>query len=97
VVHLSFPIAPTEKSREVQESAEHRTEARSIARLLSARGVAVYGASASGQGIGAAMLGHLRDGGYTGTIVPVHRRADGWPASRRTGPPRMPASRSTWR
>src|SRR3954471_15472990 len=76
VVHLNFPIAPTEKSREVQESREQRTEARSIARLLSPRGVAVYGASASGQGIGAAMLGHLRDGGYTGAIVPVHRSAD---------------------
>src|SRR4051812_22445085 len=75
VVHLEFPIAPTEKSREVQETREHSTEARSIARLLAPRAVAVYGASASGQGIGAAMLGHLRDGGYTGTIVPVHRRA----------------------
>jgi acyl-CoA synthetase (NDP forming)/GNAT superfamily N-acetyltransferase len=75
VVHLSFPIAPTEKSREVQESREQRTEARSIARLLGPQAVAVYGASASGQGIGAAMLGHLRDGGYTGRIVPVHRSA----------------------
>src|SRR5690349_5869942 len=85
VVHLSFPIAPTEKSREVQESREQRTEARSIARLLAPRAVAVYGASASGQGIGAALLGHLRDGGYRGTIVPVHRRADrvaGLPAYR---------------
>jgi acyl-CoA synthetase (NDP forming)/GNAT superfamily N-acetyltransferase len=85
VVHLSFPIAPTEKSREVQESREHRTEAKSIARLLSPRGVAVYGASASGQGIGAAMLGHIRDGGYRGTIVPVHRSAErvaGLPAYR---------------
>jgi acyl-CoA synthetase (NDP forming)/GNAT superfamily N-acetyltransferase len=76
VVHLGFPIAPTEKSREVQESREQLTEARSIARLLAPRAIAVYGASASGQGIGAAMLGHLRDGGYRGTIVPVHRRAD---------------------
>ncbi|MFF5081063.1 GNAT family N-acetyltransferase [Actinoplanes sp. NPDC000266] len=76
VVHLSFPIAPTEKSREVQESREKLTEARSIARLLAPRAVAVYGASASGQGIGAAMLGHLRDGGYSGTIVPVHRSAE---------------------
>ncbi|GIF18415.1 acyl-CoA synthetase (NDP forming)/GNAT superfamily N-acetyltransferase [Actinoplanes tereljensis] len=75
VVHLEFPIAPTEKSREVQESREHRTEARSIARLLAPRAVAVYGASASGQGIGAAMLGHLRDGGYTGTIIAVNPRA----------------------
>ncbi|WP_157410915.1 bifunctional GNAT family N-acetyltransferase/acetate--CoA ligase family protein [Actinoplanes rectilineatus] len=76
VVHLSFPIAPTERSREVQESREHLTEARSIARLLSPRGVAVYGASASGQGVGAAMLGNLRDGGYTGELVPVHPAAD---------------------
>jgi acyl-CoA synthetase (NDP forming)/GNAT superfamily N-acetyltransferase len=76
VVHLTFPIAPTERSREVQESREHRTEAKSIARLLSPRGVAVYGASASGQGIGAAILGHIRDGGYPGPIVPVHRSAD---------------------
>jgi acyl-CoA synthetase (NDP forming)/GNAT superfamily N-acetyltransferase len=76
VVHLSFPIAPTEKSREVQESREHRTEARSIARLLTPRGVAVYGASASGQGIGAALLGHLRDGGFAGAVVPVHPNAD---------------------
>src|SRR5918998_1929001 len=76
VVHLTFPIAPTERSREVQESREQRTEARSIARLLSPHGVAVYGASASGQGIGAALLAHIRDGGYTGAIVPVHRSAE---------------------
>ena len=85
VVHLGFPIAPTEKSREVQESREQRTESRSIARLLHPRAVAVYGASASGQGVGAAILGHLRDGGYTGTILPVHRSAErvaGLPAYR---------------
>ncbi|GAA0435508.1 GNAT family N-acetyltransferase [Actinoplanes capillaceus] len=76
VVHLSFPIAPTEKSREVQESREHVTEARSIARLLAPRGIAVYGASATGHGIGAHILGNLRDGGYTGGIVPVHPSAE---------------------
>ncbi|HEX8629524.1 MAG TPA: GNAT family N-acetyltransferase, partial [Catenuloplanes sp.] len=75
VVHLAFPIAPTERSREVQQSREHRTEARSIARLLTPRGVAVYGASTSGQGVGAALLGHLRDGGFTGTVHPVHPTA----------------------
>ncbi|MDG4818098.1 GNAT family N-acetyltransferase [Micromonospora sp. WMMD956] len=72
VVHLSFPIAPTEATLAVQRGREHRTEARSIARLLAPRGVAVYGASATGQGVGAALLGHLRDGGYPGPIVPVH-------------------------
>ncbi len=85
VVHLSFPIATTERSREVQENREHLTEARSIARLLAPRGVAVYGASASGQGIGAALLGHLRDGGFAGGVVPVHPSAErvaGLPAYR---------------
>ncbi|MEH0846016.1 GNAT family N-acetyltransferase [Micromonospora sp. CPCC 205711] len=75
VVHLSFPIAPTEATLEVQRGREHRTEARSIARLLAPRGIAVYGASATGQGVGAAVLGHLRDGGYAGAIVPVHPSA----------------------
>ncbi|MFC0006302.1 bifunctional acetate--CoA ligase family protein/GNAT family N-acetyltransferase [Micromonospora siamensis] len=75
VVHLSFPIAPTEATLEVQRGREHRTEARSIARLLAPRAIAVYGASTTGQGVGAAVLGHLRDSGFTGTIVPVHPSA----------------------
>ncbi|MEH1101096.1 bifunctional acetate--CoA ligase family protein/GNAT family N-acetyltransferase [Micromonospora sp. CPCC 205561] len=75
VVHLTFPIAPTDATLEVQRGREHRTEARSIARLLAPRGVAVYGASATGQGVGAAVLGHLRDGGYPGPVVPVHPSA----------------------
>ncbi|HEY0697246.1 MAG TPA: GNAT family N-acetyltransferase, partial [Micromonospora sp.] len=75
VVHLAFPIAPTEHSIEVQRRREHRTESRSIARLLTPAAVAVYGASTTGQGVGAAVLGHLRDGGFTGRVVPVHRRA----------------------
>jgi acyl-CoA synthetase (NDP forming)/GNAT superfamily N-acetyltransferase len=85
VVHLTFPIALTEQSLEVQWRREQRAEARSIARLLSPGGVAVYGASASGHGIGAAILGHLRDGGFTGAIHPVHPSADtvgGLPALR---------------
>ncbi|TYB95589.1 GNAT family N-acetyltransferase [Micromonospora sp. WP24] len=75
VVHLTFPIAPTEATLAVQRGREHRTEARSIARLLAPRGVAVYGASATGQGVGAAVLGHLRDGGFVGAVVPVHPTA----------------------
>ncbi|SCF30742.1 Acyl-CoA synthetase (NDP forming) [Micromonospora viridifaciens] len=75
VVHLSFPIAPTEATLAVQRGREHRTEARSIARLLAPRAIAVYGASTTGQGVGAALLGHLRDGGFTGVIVPVHPTA----------------------
>ncbi|HEU4423480.1 MAG TPA: GNAT family N-acetyltransferase, partial [Pilimelia sp.] len=76
VVHLTFPIAPTDRSREVQEGREHRTEARSIARLLAPGGVVVYGASSTGTGIGAAILAHLRDGGFTGAVHAVHPRVD---------------------
>jgi acyl-CoA synthetase (NDP forming)/RimJ/RimL family protein N-acetyltransferase len=93
VVHLSFPIAPTERSREVQWSREHHTESRSIARLLAPRAVAVYGASHTGHGIGAAVLGHLRDGGFTGTVVPVHPRAarvGGLPAVQRAADAGVP-------
>ncbi|HEY3010847.1 MAG TPA: GNAT family N-acetyltransferase [Micromonosporaceae bacterium] len=75
VVHLDFPIAPTEHSLEVQWSREHRTEARSIARLLAPRAVAVYGASSGGRGIGAAVLANLSAGGFTGSILPVHPTA----------------------
>ncbi|MFC0531137.1 bifunctional acetate--CoA ligase family protein/GNAT family N-acetyltransferase [Phytohabitans kaempferiae] len=85
VVHLAFPIEPTEQSLEVQWRREQTAEARSIARLLSPRGVVVYGASASGHGIGAAILGHLRDGGFTGAVHPIHPTADlvgGLPALR---------------
>jgi acyl-CoA synthetase (NDP forming)/GNAT superfamily N-acetyltransferase len=84
VVHLTFPIAPTERSLAVQWDREHRTEARSIARLLAPRSIAVYGASASGHGMGAALLGHLRDAGFTGDIYPIHPSAGtvaGLPAS----------------
>ncbi|WFE27528.1 GNAT family N-acetyltransferase [Solwaraspora sp. WMMD791] len=93
VVHLSFPIAPTEASLQVQWSREHSAEARSIARLLTPRGVAVYGASTTGQGVGAAILGHLRDGGFTGDIVGVHptaRRIGGLPAYRRAADADVP-------
>ncbi|GAA1634580.1 GNAT family N-acetyltransferase [Catellatospora bangladeshensis] len=72
VVTLTFPVAPTEKSRAVQAERERRTESRSVARLLRPASVAVYGASASGRGVGAAVLAHLRSGGFTGPIHHVH-------------------------
>lgn len=75
VVHLEFPIAPTEASRQVQDRREHSTEARSIGRLLAPRGVCVYGASASGRGAGAAILRHLSQGGFAGGVYPIHPSA----------------------
>ncbi len=70
VVHLSFPVAPSEATLAVQHRREQAGEARSIARLLAPRAVAVYGARRDGQGIGAALLRHLSD--FTGPVHPVH-------------------------
>jgi acyl-CoA synthetase (NDP forming)/RimJ/RimL family protein N-acetyltransferase len=76
VVHLTFPIAPTARSLSVQWSRERRAEARSVARLLDPRGVVVFGARADGTGLGAAVLRHLRDGGYRGPVLAVHKEAE---------------------
>ncbi len=83
VVHLTFPIEPTVHSLGVQHRREQSTEAASIARLLAPRGVAVYGANRDGRGVGAALLRHVRDGGFTGTVYPIHpseSTVDGEPA-----------------
>ena len=70
VVHLTFPIAPTEDSLAVQYRREQSTEAHSIARLLAPRAVAVYGARRDGKGIGAALLRNLSS--FTGPVHIVH-------------------------
>ena len=70
VVHLTFPIDPTEDSLAVQYRREQSTEARSIARLLSPRAVAVYGARRDGGGLGAKVLRNLTD--FAGPVYPVH-------------------------
>ena len=56
IVDLVFDIEPTEKSRAVVTSREHRAESRSIARLLSPRSIAVIGASSEPTKIGHAVL-----------------------------------------
>ncbi|MFD0596353.1 GNAT family N-acetyltransferase [Catellatospora coxensis] len=89
VVTLTFPVAPTERSRAVQADREQRTEARSVARLLRPRAVAVYGASASGHGVGAAVLAHLRAGGFAGPVHHVH--PDGTRSLADLSPPPPPA------
>ncbi|MFC7245688.1 GNAT family N-acetyltransferase [Catellatospora aurea] len=96
VVTLTFPVAPTERSRAVQADREQRTEARSVARLLRPRAVAVYGASASGHGVGAAVLAHLRASGFAGPVHHVHPQgplrslAELSPQSLPTGGPSSP-------
>ncbi|GIL27521.1 bifunctional acetate--CoA ligase family protein/GNAT family N-acetyltransferase [Actinocatenispora comari] len=75
VVHLTFEIAPTERSVEVARDREQRTEAAAIRRLLTPRTVAVVGASTRPGTIGHTLLRNLTAGSYTGTIVPIHPTA----------------------
>src|SRR5450755_904614 len=71
VVDLLFDIEPTEKSRAVMTAREHRAEARSIARLLSPRSIAVIGASHEPTKLGHIVLLNLLRGDFTGPVYPV--------------------------
>jgi acyl-CoA synthetase (NDP forming) len=83
VVHLRFSIADTVTPEAVAREREQRAEARSIARLLAPRTVAVVGASRDPAKIGNAVLRNLIRAGFTGRILPIHRAAatvEGLPA-----------------
>ncbi|MFN8199070.1 MAG: GNAT family N-acetyltransferase [Nakamurella multipartita] len=72
VIDLVFDIAPTDKSRAVVLSREHRAEARSIARLVAPRSIAVIGASADHTKIGHAVLVNLLREDFGGPVYPVN-------------------------
>ncbi|MEO7126942.1 MAG: GNAT family N-acetyltransferase [Nakamurella sp.] len=71
IIDLEFDILPTAESRAVTVSREQRAEARSIARLLSPRSVAVIGASNDPAKIGHAVLVNLLRS-FTGPVYPVN-------------------------
>ncbi len=71
VVDLHFDISPTADSRAVTVAREQRAEARSIARLLTPRSVAVIGASGDPAKLGHAMLVNLLRS-FTGPVYPVN-------------------------
>lgn len=75
VVMLEFPIDPTDKSRAVMESREHRAEARSLADLLAPTSVAVIGASREWGSVGYTLLENIIEGGYTGAVYGINREA----------------------
>ncbi|MCD5314191.1 bifunctional acetate--CoA ligase family protein/GNAT family N-acetyltransferase [Kineosporia babensis] len=76
VIEVRFTIDPTEKSRAVMESREHRAEARSMERVLSPRSVALIGASRRSATVGHKLLANLIAGGFTGELHIVHHEAD---------------------
>lgn len=75
VVSLEFNIDPTDKSRAVMESREHRAEARSIQELLAPSSVAVIGASRKWGAIGFQLLEHIIEGGFNGPVYAINPEA----------------------
>jgi acyl-CoA synthetase (NDP forming)/RimJ/RimL family protein N-acetyltransferase len=75
VVSLEFNIDPTEKSRAVMESREHRAEARSVRDLLTPSSVAVIGASRKWGTVGYQLLEHIIEGGFRGPVYAINPEA----------------------
>lgn len=75
VVSVEFNIDPTEKSRAVMESREHRAEARSVRDLLSPSSIAVIGASRKWGAVGSQLLEHIIEGGFKGPVHAVNPEA----------------------
>lgn len=75
VVSLEFNIDPTEKSRAVMESREHRAEARSVRDLLTPSSIAVIGASRKWGTVGYQLLEHIIEGGFPGPVFAINPEA----------------------
>ena len=75
VVSLEFNIDPTEKSRAVMESREHRAEARSVRDILTPSSVAVIGASRKWGTVGYQLLEHIIEGGFPGRVYAINPEA----------------------
>ncbi|MET4001453.1 MULTISPECIES: GNAT family N-acetyltransferase [Arthrobacter] len=75
VISLSFDIDPTEKSRAVMASREHRAEALSVAGLVAPTSVAVIGASREWGSVGQQLLEHVIEGKFTGAVYAVNQDA----------------------
>ncbi len=76
VFHLTFDLEPTEEVLSVRAAREHRSEARSVERLLNPVGVAVIGASRTPGRVGHELLRHLRDYGSEGPLYAIHPEAE---------------------
>ncbi|HQV83510.1 MAG TPA: GNAT family N-acetyltransferase [Ornithinibacter sp.] len=72
VVEVGFDIEPTDSSKAVAMSREHRAEALSVAAILHPRTIAVIGASRRRNSIGSQLLERIVAAGFTGEIHPVN-------------------------
>ncbi len=75
IVEVGFDIEPTDRSKAVAMSREHRAEARSMTTLLHPRSIAVVGASRRRDAIGSQLLERLLAAGFTGEIHLVNPNA----------------------
>jgi acyl-CoA synthetase (NDP forming)/RimJ/RimL family protein N-acetyltransferase len=75
VVELAFDIDPTDRSMAVMEAREHGSEAASLSALLQPSSIVVIGASRDPESIGARVLQHIVDGGFTGLVYAVNPAA----------------------
>ena len=76
LVHLSFPLEPSERVRDAIAQREHQGEARSIERLLAPRSIAVVGATPRVGSIGHALYRNLKESNFRGALFPVHPKAE---------------------
>src|ERR1035437_7441992 len=72
VMALAFDIDPTDRSLAVMEAREHASEATSLRALLTPRSIVVIGGSRDPESIGARVLQHVIDGGFTGRVHAVN-------------------------
>lgn len=76
VIEVEFPIDPTEEAMEAMAERARRAEARSVARILAPRSVAVIGASRRSDSLGQAVFRRLLAGELDGALYPVNPEAD---------------------
>lgn len=75
LIVVAFDIEPTDRSRAVRLSREHRAESRSMRRVLRPESVAVVGISGAEPSLGGTVHQNIRNGGFTGPLYAVGRRA----------------------
>ncbi len=77
LIAVSFDIEPTDRSRAVRLSREHRAEGRSMRAVLQPASVAVVGVSRNEGAVGSVALRHITESGYCGQRYAVGRAAAG--------------------
>lgn len=76
VVTFSLSTEATSAAVEAADVRECQAETRSLEPLLTPRSVAILGVRRSGEGVGAAVLGAVQAGGFTGDLYVVHPSAE---------------------